>query len=454
MFAILYVLMTFASLIVSPTDYHGKAPPGTESHSPSTLPRRQSYIPVHYVTGCHYEVGVSVGRVYANMIQQYVKAYGPLKDLLAAYATPKGKKIYQDSLDSCRRYFPQYVIEMEGMADGSGVPFEQLFIITLDDTLLLNVNDNTPDPGPIGCTSILVNQDSAQFLGHTEDSVKETVNNYIILAAHVIPSEREKGGIFAAREEKFEALTYVAHLSGYASGHNMFGLIFSVNQIFVSKPLSGRIPREIVCRALLAARADLEEIMFILINPGCGTANGFNVNLGFLNNLKGERELHTVEVVPDPTGPYSNAFLTRFPMGFNSLHTNRLLHLKYPELNQDGYHGSLTRENRYKILTGQMPNDKITNLAELLTVLGNQDDMGVYPIFGDSDTAYVNTINLGVFDFEEKTWTMWCNDPLRNQPLLQLPLTFKDLIYPTLDELIINNIKDVQPVVLNDKEIK
>lgn len=80
-----------------------------------------------------------------------------------------------------------------------------------------------------------------QLLGHTEDALSETVNRYYIIAAHVVPSEVEMGGVFPARNEKFEALAYAGHLPGYASGHNYHGLVFSINTIFVSKPIRGKI---------------------------------------------------------------------------------------------------------------------------------------------------------------------------------------------------------------------
>lgn len=37
----------------------------------------------------------------------------------------------------------------------------------------------------------------------------------------------------------------------------------------------------------------------------------------------------------------------------------------------------------------------------------------------------------GVFDFDRKTWTMWTNAPSVKSPILQLPLTFTDLITPS-----------------------
>ncbi|VVC42587.1 Peptidase C45 [Cinara cedri] len=413
---------------------------------PPVLPRRQDYIPVLYVSGSHYEIGHTMGRVYGNMLKQFVAAYEPLKDYLKAFADPKGRKIYDEALAQSRRYFPQYIIEMEGIADGSSVPFEQLFLMTLDDTLPVNLEKGK---GPVGCTSILVNQPSLKALGHTEDALTETVNNFILLCAHIIPSDREKGGIFEAREEKFKAITYIGHLSGYASGFNYHGVIFSINTLFVSNPLPNKIPREIITRALLGARADMKEIMSIVLNEGCGTADGFNVNVAFLNEPSEQFVTHTIEVVPDP-GNSSAIALNSFPVGQNSLHTNRMLHIKYPELHEEAYNSSLVREARYAQLT---KNNLISNVVDLVRVLGNQDDITTYPIFSDSDSARVNTIVLGIFDLDLRVWVLWTNDPLRTPPLLQLPLNFTDLVWPALDEIIIP-IPDVLPAMLSDTDKK
>ncbi|XP_025208980.1 uncharacterized protein LOC112604245 [Melanaphis sacchari] len=403
--------------------------------------RRQNSIPVHYVTGTHYEVGYSVGRTFGSMIKEYVRSYEPLQsEFLPMYAQPEGRQIYEESLKSTQKYFPQYVIELQGMADGSGVPFHELFLMALDDTLPKNLNVTSKDKGPTGCTSLIINQPNSQLLGHTEDALSETVNNYYIMAAHVVPGESELGGRFPAREEKFKALTYAGHLPGYASGHNHYGLVFSINTIFVSKPLRGKIPREFITRALLSSRADLGEILDILTNEGVGTADGFNVNFGFLHVPKESRVFHTVEVTPKVDCDKSEVYLADFGIGNNSIHTNRLLHLKYPELDESAYGSSVSRESRYKQITA---NKTAASFQDMLEVLGNRDDKP-WPIFSDKSDARVSTINLGVFDFNKKTWTMWSNDPINNPPLLQLSLIFTDLINPLKNDLVIKEVEVVE----------
>lgn len=53
---------------------------------------------------------------------------------------------------------------------------------------------------------------------------------------------------------------------------------------------------------------------------------------------------------------------------------------------------------------------------------------------------------VGVFDFDKKTWTLWTNDPIDNPPVLQLPLTFTDLISPTKSDIGNNKIEVIETI--------
>jgi len=114
--------------------------------------------------------------------------------------------------------------------------------------------------------------------------------------------------------------------------HNLFFLVsfqswsmwvILLNNINNSRPFLCFLAREFITRALLSSRADLCEILAILTNEGVGTADGFNVNFGFLHVPKESRVFHTVEVTPKIDSDRSEVYLTDFGMGNNSLHTNR-----------------------------------------------------------------------------------------------------------------------------------
>lgn len=52
--------------------------------------------------------------------------------MLPLYEQELGQKIYLESLGECQNYFPQYVIELQGMADGAGVEFHMVRTLILN----------------------------------------------------------------------------------------------------------------------------------------------------------------------------------------------------------------------------------------------------------------------------------------------------------------------------------
>lgn len=66
-------------------------------------------------------------------------------------------------------------------------------------------------------------------------------NRFYIVNARVKPRFEEFGGMFEARDEQWQAMTYAGRLPGHASGHNFHGLVFTVNPIFVAKSINGKI---------------------------------------------------------------------------------------------------------------------------------------------------------------------------------------------------------------------
>lgn len=50
-------------------------------------------------------------------------AYIPL------YESFEGRQVYQETLESCRTNFPQYIRELEGLAEGAEVEFYKVRII-------------------------------------------------------------------------------------------------------------------------------------------------------------------------------------------------------------------------------------------------------------------------------------------------------------------------------------
>ena len=104
------------------------------------------FLPVIYVRGTFYQVGYDVvrneqnefnlnftneliittrqGHTFKHQIEELVRDSKFLNDeLLPAYNTEAGQKIYDDTLARMKTKFPHYVKELQGISDGSQVPF-------------------------------------------------------------------------------------------------------------------------------------------------------------------------------------------------------------------------------------------------------------------------------------------------------------------------------------------
>lgn len=104
-------------------------------------PRRPS-IPILYTRGTHYEVGYDIvsikiildldfarflfyqGRTFQSMIELHVNRNPHLNQvLLQKYTSSKIRRIYENILKNVEKNYPQYIEELNGMAEGSKVPF-------------------------------------------------------------------------------------------------------------------------------------------------------------------------------------------------------------------------------------------------------------------------------------------------------------------------------------------
>src|SRR4029077_2828980 len=65
--------------------------------------------------------------------------------------------------ETCKRYYPQYLRELQGMADGAGVDYWKLFYFNVPE-----IADRDS-----GCTSIAGRTNGQAFLLHNEDGVSE-----------------------------------------------------------------------------------------------------------------------------------------------------------------------------------------------------------------------------------------------------------------------------------------
>jgi len=166
------------------------------------------------VSGTNYEIGHKVGLTFKDRIRTTLDNFAVFqKNKEYTLAHPKH---YKEVLASSEKYFPQYVQELHGYADGSGIEFQDIFIHNC-----MHVH------GYEGCstgifrfdqsTSIVQNEDWWQILGD---------NTYFLW------EELENG-------TSFFVYSYPGVLPGMSFGFNSHGMFFCCNGLSDPTPLFG-----------------------------------------------------------------------------------------------------------------------------------------------------------------------------------------------------------------------
>lgn len=363
------------------------------------------FLPVIYVRGTFYQVGYDVGHTFKSMIEELVQESKFLNDeLLPAYNTEAGQKIYNDTLALMKQKFPYYVNELQGISDGSQVPFFKLMLLHIDSMILDGSSSGSQLSGN-GCSSIMCNHENV-VLGHTEDAFPAAHNHLYVVHADIT----EKCG----RRERFSSLCYAGHLPGFCMNVNEHGLVYTINIIEPVHVYNNKTPRHFLTRAMLSAR-NLVDAQAILRDRGTGSAHGFCVNMSFMNQ-EGLILFHSAEVGPAENNESQLSILTVSP-GESHARCNKYLRLKIDEdanglavLSSDGRHRVMERIGS--------PN----TIDEVIDLLSNDEDQD-YPIFRrGTEKDIVLTIATGIFDFNRREWRLYADNAKNTKPIAIFPM--------------------------------
>lgn len=385
--------------------------------SQSDKKKRPNAIRIIHVKGDYYDVGFEVGRTFSSLINDFVNKNETLNNsYIPVYNTPEGKKNYDLTVDSLRKNFPQYVRELEGTADGAQVPFHKLMLLHIDDILPKSVKKPVNDI-IAGCSTIISNHRGQEILGHNEDALKETLNNFYFVSAHITSPEPQ--GKWKVKEEKFTSLCYAGTLPGFTMSYNHHGMVYSVNIVWAKNLIAGKTPRAFLMRSLCAAE-NYSQAIDMLKDCGTGIADGASVNMTFLKG-PGPRTFYNVEVAPSIVNDKESIIsIVAAKEGETIIHTNSFLRLQEEESKDFPKPSCDHRERR---INGLSPAKSYQDVAN---ILGDEEDKD-YPIFresGKKDTL-VKTIATGIFNCTNLTWSLYSDNPKINEPLVVLPILLK-----------------------------
>lgn len=132
-------------------------------------------------SGSHYNIGVSIGKQCRDQALRMSKRFKAWSELVPGMTVEKAKAKARLSLPLSREFYPEFVEEMEGYADGTGIDFDLVYAALSDRTV----------GGGKGCTDIAVNshwtKDDVVFAAHNEDV--EPYNYSDVCIARITPKD-------------------------------------------------------------------------------------------------------------------------------------------------------------------------------------------------------------------------------------------------------------------------
>ena len=211
-----------------------------------------SSLPIIEARGTHREVGQQIGEQCKERIQT----------LLAGRRTelPKGatwsamleqSKVY---LEHSRAVYPQYIEELEGIAEGADVPFDEVFLIMCEELW--------EDVMWHGCTDMAARgkatADGSTLIAHTNDLLPKTEAMLVILKVQA-GSEPEYLGV---------------SVGGIAisAGYNAAKISLTGNQLDSNDVRPG-VPRLLVVRAILGSTTLSEAMTHCLLPTRASSYN-------------------------------------------------------------------------------------------------------------------------------------------------------------------------------------
>lgn len=192
-------------------------------------------------SGGHHQIGVSIGKQCKDQAQQMSKRFRAWMGSSHGMGMKKALAYAGKSLPMSRKFYPQYVEELEGYAEGTGIPFNEVYAMTCD----------FPGGGRgKGCTDIAVNaewtKDDVVFAVHNEDV--SPYNFDLVTVARIKPSD----------EPGYIGLNYAGIWP--TAGMNAAGISLTGNALVPNDTRLG-IPKEFPVRKVLSETGLYQALM-------------------------------------------------------------------------------------------------------------------------------------------------------------------------------------------------
>jgi isopenicillin-N N-acyltransferase like protein len=291
-------------------------------------------IPIVEARGSHREVGQQIGRgcqaqirgMLANLRQDLPKGITWLEMLRES----------QRYLEFSRSVYPQYIDELEGIAEGADAPFDEIFLSMCEELW-------ESAAWKRGCTDMAARGratlDGSTLVAHTNDLLPQAEENLVLLKVQ------------AGDEPEFLGISPGG--VAISAGFNAAGISLTGNQLDNNDIRPG-VPRLLVVRAILASRFLSEAMDHCLLLQRASSYNNVLADAnGEVYSMEGSAtDLEPIYIENDVmahTNHYTSPSMRRFEADRNSLANSVFRHNRATRLLRENF-GRLTPELFQKLL--------------------------------------------------------------------------------------------------------
>jgi isopenicillin-N N-acyltransferase-like protein len=290
-------------------------------------------IPLVQARGTHHEVGLQVGQACQAGIQ---KTLGGLREELPEGVT--WEQMLQQSaryLEFSRQVYPGYVEELEGIAEGAGVPFDEVFLSMCEELW--------EKAAWRGCTDMAARgratKDGSTLIAHTNDLLPQAEEHLVLLKVQ------------AGDEPEFLGISPGG--IAISAGFNAAGISLTGNQLD-SNDIRPGVPRLLVVRAILASRHLSEAMDHCLLPQRASSYNNVLADTsGEVYSMEGSatdcEPLYIQGDILAHTNHYLSPAMRRFEADRNDIGNSVLRYNRAMRLLRENY-GELTPELFQKLL--------------------------------------------------------------------------------------------------------
>ena len=130
------------------------------------------YITVQ-VSGSHRDIGRAVGEAARTQIRSAVEWYAANFPDMADMQFAEAELRVEGYLHYARKHLPQYVDELEGMAEGAGLSLEKIAVPNCGEEFTCRVEGRRPDASTLdaspACTAVVLAGPGRRIVGHNMD---------------------------------------------------------------------------------------------------------------------------------------------------------------------------------------------------------------------------------------------------------------------------------------------